>query len=177
MAAPFWSFLIGLRAAVWLLKNSEMKLRLPQGLGMAAWLAAYAAAWRFDILKMYESYAALPSTPPPDCYIATAAARGHPRFVRAWTVQRVDGTSMQVNTQLQRLKCAELALLAIHPRLHKLLRKIYDTLGKPLARRIQNPFLADIAYLLLNPWEGLAGLILKRIIPELDSISKEIYIK
>lgn len=174
MAAPFWSFLLAVQASVWLIKNCETKIILPRGLGLTAWLGTYIVAWRFDILKMYELYAALPPTPP-DCYIATAAARGHPWFVRSWTVQYADGRFMQVNRQLQWLKCAELTLLTIHPRLHNLLRKIYDTLGTPLARRIRNLFIADMAYLLLKPWEWLAELILKTIVPEIDSISKKLY--
>jgi hypothetical protein len=176
MAASFWSFLIALRASIWLFKNHETKLTFPRGLGLTAWLGAYIVAWRFDILKMYELYAALPPTPPPDCYIATAAACGHPQFVHSRTIKRVDGKSMQVNRQLQLLKCAELALLAIYPRLHKSLRGIYDVLGKLLVRRIQNPFVADVAYLLLKPWEWLANSVLKIIVPEIDSISKKIYI-
>jgi len=176
-SAPFWSFLMVGQAAIWLYKNCETKLILPHGLGLTAWLAAYIAALQFDILKMYELYAALPSQPPYDCYIATAAARGHPHFVRSQTVQRADGKSMQVNRQLQILKCAELALLAINPRLHAILRRIYDMVGKSLARRIQNPFLADVAYLLLQPWEWGAVFVLKLIIPEIGSISRRIYIE
>ena len=174
MGAPFWSLLLALQAANWLFKNYETKFTLLRGFELTAWLAAYAAAWRFDILKMYELYAALPKEPP-NCYIATAAARGHPQFVQAWTVQGVNGKSMQVNSQLQRLKCAELALLVVNPRLHTFLRQIYDVMGKRLVRRIQNPFLADAAYLLLKPWEWLAGSILKVIVPEIDSISKKMY--
>jgi hypothetical protein len=174
IGAPFWSFLISLRAAVWLFKNYETRFTPPRGFGLTVWLAGYAAAWRFDILKMYELYAALPTEPP--CYIATAAAHGHPYVVGSWTVQRVDGKSMQVNRQLQRLKCAELALMAVQPRLHRLLRQIYDVIGKRLARSIQNPLLADTAYLLLKPWEWFAGLVLKTIVPEIDSISKKVYI-
>ena len=177
MAAPFWSFLLALRAAIWLYKNYETKLTLPRGLGLTAWVGAYIAAWRFDILKMYELYAALPPQPPPDCYIATAAARGHPRFVGSRTILRADGKSIQVNEQLQRLKCAELALLAIHPRWHKRLRKVYDKLGKPLAHRLHNPFLADVAYLLLKPAEWLANSMVKIMIPEIESIAGEFYRK
>jgi len=177
VAAPFWSFLLALRAALWLYKNYETKFTFPRGLGLTAWFAAYVAAWRFDILKMYELYAALPPQPPPDCYIATAAARGHPQFVHSKTVQRADGKPMQVNGQLQVLKCAELALLAINPRLHAVLRRIYDVVGVSLARKIQNLFMADIAYLLLSPFEWLARLILKALIPNIDSISQKIYIK
>jgi uncharacterized protein DUF6688 len=175
VAAPFWCFLMTLRAAIWLLKKYEVKLTLSHGLGLAAWIAGYVAAWRFDILKMYELYAALPPQPPPDCYIATAAARGHPGLVGAWLIQSANGETVQVNKQLQVLKCAELALMAVNPRLHEWLRKLYDMLGRPLARNIQNPFVADLAYLLLIPWECMAGLLLKRIIPEIDSISKNMY--
>lgn len=176
MAAPFWSFLIALQAAAWLYKTHETGLTLQRGLGVTAWLAVYAAAWRYDILKMYELYAQLPQQPP-ECYIATAAARGHPQFVRARAAQLAAGRYMQVNRQLQILKCAELALLAIHPSLHKLLRRMYNVVGKWLARRIQNPFLADVAYLLLKPCEWSAGFALQLIIPEIELISKRMYIE
>lgn len=175
-SAPFWSFLIAGQAALWLFKNYETKFTLPRGLGFTAWLAAYAAAWRYDILKMYELYAQLP-TAPPNCYIATAAANGHPKLVHSWTVQVqfANGKSMRANKQLQTLKCAELALMAVAPRLHKFVRKIYDVVGKSLAHKIQNPFLADVAYLLLKPFEWLARVLLRMTIPNIDSISKEIY--
>jgi hypothetical protein len=126
---------------------------------------------------MYELYAALPAQPPPDCYIATAAARGHPRFVHSQVVIFTEGKSMRVNRQLQILKCAELALLAVNPRLHKLLRQIYDVVGKALARKIQNPFLADMAYLLCKPWEWCAVLVLKRITPDFELIARSMYAK
>ena len=175
IAAPFWSFLLALNTARWLFKNYETRLSLPQGLGLASWIAVYAAAWRFDILKMYELYAALPPQPPPDCYIATAAAKGHPQIVGSWLVRRGDGNTVRVNKQLQTLKCAELAFLAVRPRAHKRFRRVYDVVGKPLARRIHNPFLADAAYILLKPWDWLARWGLKMIIPEIDSISKKLY--
>jgi len=177
MAAPFWSFLLALRAAHWLYKNYETQFTLPRGLGLTAWLAVYVAAWRFDILKMYELYDALPPQPPPDCYIATVAARGHPQFVGSKLVQRADGRSLQITGQLQILKCAELALMAVNPHVHQLLRKIYDRVGKSLALRIQNPFSADIAYLLLKPFEWGARLILRVIVPEFYLITKHIYTK
>ncbi|HEU0297170.1 MAG TPA: DUF6688 family protein [Anaerolineales bacterium] len=176
MAGPFWSFLIALRAAGWLYQNYESSLTLQRGLGLIGWLAVYAAAWRYDILKMYELYAQLPPQPP-SCYIATAAARGHARFVGARTMQLANGKSMQVNEQLKLLKCAELALLAIYPSLHSSLRKIYDIVGQWLARRIQNPFLADVAYLLLKPGEWAVKLPLKVILPEIDSLAEKMYVQ
>ncbi|MFT3891411.1 MAG: hypothetical protein QM730_07230 [Anaerolineales bacterium] len=145
------------------------------GMGLTVWFATYAIGWRYDILKMFELYAALPKQPP-DCYIATAAAQGHPRIVGSHSVQRVDGLSMPVNGQLQRLKCAELALMAISPWLHKVLRRIYDVVGKSLARRMTNPFIADVAYLLLKPVEWFAMFILKKIVPEIETVSKRVYV-
>jgi hypothetical protein len=176
-AAPFWILLIYLQAATWLFNNYELKISIQKGFGIFAWIAVYAIAWRYDILKMYELYAALPPQPPPDCYIATAAAQGHPRFVGSHTVQRAGGLSMQVNGQLQRLKCAELALLAISPRVHGVLRRIYDVAGKALARWMTNPFVADVAYLLLKPAEWFAIFILKNIVPEIEAVSRRIYVE
>jgi hypothetical protein len=176
VAAPFWCFLMTLRAAVWLFRKYEFKLTFPRSLGAATWIAGYVAAWRFDILKMYELYAALPPQPPPDCYIATAAAQGHPQFVGSWLVRRANGEFIHVNEQLQILKCAELAFMTVQPRLHKPFRRAYDVIGNSLAKRLRNPYLADVAYLLLNPWGWLARWVLRMIIPEIDLISKEMYI-
>lgn len=169
-SAPFWSLLIAIQASIWLLQNHETDITLPRGLGVTAWVAAYVAAWRYDILKMYEMYAELPLVPP-NCYIATAAANGHPKFVGSWKVNLASGKSMQVNRQLQIFKFAELALMVVAPNGHNVLRKTYDSIGKPLARTIRRPLLADTAYLLLKPFEWAAGYILKRFVPEVDSVS------
>lgn len=175
-SAPFWSFLLAGQAALWLYKHYETRLTLPRGLGVTAWLASYVAAWRYDILKMYELYAQLPPEPP-TCYIATAAAQGHLNFVGSRAIQLANGKSMQVNRQLQIFKCAELALMAIAPRLHKFVRRIYDVLGKSLARKIQNPFLADVAYLSLKPFEWIAQSVLRLIIGDVQAYSNYIYTK
>lgn len=177
MAAPFWSFLLALRTGIWLCKNHETKLIPSHGIGLAAWITTYVAAWRYDILRMYELYAALPPQPPPDCYIATAAAHGHTKLVRSWTVQLADGKFMRVNEQLQTLKCAELALKAVAPRVHKFARKIYDVGGKRLAREIRNPLMADFAYLLLKPFEWMAKFCLRFIIGNVRSRSIGMYSK
>lgn len=169
-SAPFWSLLIAVQASVWLLKRHEAGVTLPRGLGVTAWAASFIAAWRYDILKMNELYSQLPLVPP-DCYIATAAANGHPNFVGSKTVRLANGHSMRVNRQLQIFKCAELALLAVAPNAHKILRGMYDFIGKPLARMIRRPLLADAAYLLLKPFEWAAGYMLKRLVPEINPIS------
>jgi hypothetical protein len=175
IAAPFWSFLLFYRVAIWFLRNYETKITLLRGLGFTAWMGAYVVAWRVAILKMYELYAALPPEPPPDCYIATAAAQGHPQFVGSNVILRADGTPLTVNRQLQILKFAELALMAMLPRLHKALRSVYDVIGQPLARKIKNPYLADFAYLLLSPFEVFAAFILRRVIPQFDELARQLY--
>ncbi len=175
IAAPFWSFLISGQAALWLFRNHESKLTILRGAGLAAWIASYVYALRFDIFKMYELYAALPPQPP-DCYIATAAAQGHPRFVGSQHVKLSNGKQMMVNPQLQRLKLAELALLAVTPGLHKIVRRIYDVVGKTLARKISNPFLADISYLLLKPFEWVSFQTLSWLIPDAGQIASKIYV-
>lgn len=176
IAAPFWSFLISGQAALWLLKNHENKFTILRGFGLAAWSASYAYALRFDILKMYELYAALPPQPY-DCYIATAAAQGHPRFVGSRRINLSKGKQMMVNPQLQRLKLAELALQAAIPGLHKIVRRIYDVVGKILARKINNPYLADASYLLLKPFEWISFGILSWLLPEAGQIASKIYIE
>lgn len=171
---PFWSFLISGQTALWLFRNYETKVNLFRSLGFGAWIVAYVGALRFDTLKMYELYAALP-TEPPNCYIATAAAQGHPRLVRSRVVHLRNGDLMQVNSQLQHFKSVEIALMAISPKLHSLVRKVYDVIGKKLAAYIQNPLLADVAFLFLLPVEWILFRMLKIFVPEIETISKKIY--
>ena len=174
MAAPFWSFLIALQTSRWLWKYYESKFTFTRGLGIFAWLSSYVFALRFNILKMFELYAALP-TEPPNCYIATAAAKGHPRFVGSQEVTLANGKSMRVNRQLQRLKALEIALMGVSGSGHRMMRRVYDVLGKWLAKRIQNPLLADMAYLILVPIELLSFFVLQWIIPEIQTLSERLY--
>jgi hypothetical protein len=174
IASPFWSFLIALQASRWLLKHYETKFSFAQGFGIFAWLSAYAFALRFNILKMFELYAALP-TEPPNCYIATAAAKGHPNFVGSQEVTLASGKSMRVNRQLQRLKAMEIAWVGVSAPSHRMMRRLYDVLGKWLATQIQNPILADIAYLILIPVELVSFFVLKSIIPEIQTLTERLY--
>ena len=142
-------------------------------MGLLAWLASYGLAWRFSVLKAIEVYHSLPPQPP-DCYIATAAARGHKSLVRAQPVTLPTGL-LWVNPQLQTLKCAELVLVALLPRLHRPLRKMYDLVGKALAGCLISPYLSDLAYLGLKPVEWLAWLGMKAFIPEIDQVTRNLY--
>jgi hypothetical protein len=173
IVSPFWCFLLSLRASIWLYRNFETRFTVLRAFGSAAWITTFVAAWRFDILKMTELYAALPTQPP--CYIVTAAAKGHSRIVGSKPVHLKNGQVMQVNSQLQHFKIVEIAMIAISPKLHCFVRKIYDVIGRELAVHIQNPLLADVAFLLLLPIEWVSFRLLKFFIPEIEVISKKIY--
>ena len=76
---------------------------------------------------------------------------------------------MRVNRQLQRLKALEIALMGVSAPSHRMMRRVYDVLGKWLAKQIQNPLLADVAYLILVPVELLSFFVLKSIVPEIQT--------
>lgn len=174
--APFGCLAISALLSYRLIKNYEFspQNRIVHGLGITAWLLSYVVTWRIAILKTLEVYASLPETPP-ECYIATAAAKGHPQFVKSESVLITNGQIMSVNAQLRNLKYAELALMAICPRTHIFLRKIYDVVGKALAQKIMHPVLADISYLALKPLEWGAIFVMKVLFPDLDEFVGRIY--
>lgn len=137
--------------------RQRMKVSIAALLIAFAWLSLNFAAWRYAILRAIEEYRQLPTEPPDYCFIATAAARGHTRFVGSRDV----GQSYRVTSQLEYLKAFELLLRSTCPLLHRLLRQIYDRVGPAVARRIRSPWLADTVYLLLKPAEWVAWIVLR----------------
>jgi hypothetical protein len=83
--------------------------------------------------------------------------------------------NIRVTRQLQNLKCAEIAIMALNPHLHTQLRRIYDYIGPPLAAQLTNPFLADLAWLMLKPVEWVAMLAIKVIVPEISTYAQRFY--
>ena len=99
-------------------------------------------------------YEALPNAPPQECFIVTAATRGHRRWVGSWFDPQRERL---VNRQLLRLWRFEALLRSRLPRVHALLRRVYNRVGPPIARAINAPWRADLVYLLLKPLELLAA--------------------
>ena len=137
-----------------------VRFTILQLMAAMSWLAAFLAACRWAVILSLEQYSKLPLDPPNNCYIATAAARGHTRFVRAREIRSQRGVRWRINRQLTVLKAAELALRTLAPRLHAQIRASYDRLGPIIARRIGHPLLADLAYLALKPFEWSSHLLL-----------------
>ncbi|MEQ1570915.1 MAG: DUF6688 family protein [Myxococcota bacterium] len=108
---------------------------------------------------LIELHAALP-TEPPDCWLATVAARGDPRIVGSRPVRFADGRVRPVTRQLRVLKAFELALRARGPRLHAPVRAAYDRFGPRLAARL-GPAGATATWFALSPVAAIAELALR----------------
>lgn len=63
------------------------------------------------------------------------------------------GHHIVVNRQLLIANAFEQIIEEKLPRIHKVIRHIYDTYGYPIARQIKSPWQADIIYFLMNPLE------------------------
>lgn len=176
---PIASFIVSLWVAVKLIKRYGFVPRPVRRwwIGVFGWALAYAAAWRAAVVKVLELYAELPPNPPqPDCYIATAAARGHPALVKSRPVRLPGEGSMRVNPQLRYLKCGELALMALAPRVHRALRAVYDRFGPSLAGKMTHPLLADLAYLSLKPFEWGVRAWLGMLVPNIQEMAERVYV-
>lgn len=121
--------------------------------GLKAWLFAWLVTFGTQLVQAFGTYERLTPEPPDgDCFVVTAAAQGHPRFVGS----RLAPDGRRVNAQLETLRELEAQLRASAPRFHAGLRAVYDRLGPIAAARISSPWRADVAYLALKPLEWLA---------------------
>lgn len=161
--APVWACLTAYK----LISQIEMyqaKHVAIKAISGAGWTAAYGASAYIAIDRVFELYTQLP-TEAPQCYVATASAKGHRRFVNSSVVEMGNGELLLVTKQLQVLKAGELVLRETVPSLHRGMRRVYDSVGPNLASRIQNRWAADLGYLLFKPFEWVTLFLLKRILP------------
>jgi hypothetical protein len=175
-AGPFWSSAI----YIWLSVQAFREARGRAGrrwikiLSCLGWVGGYMVAWKVSIYSAMKFFATLPKEPP-DCYIATAAAKGHRRIVNSEEVVLHDGRVVRVNAQMRYLKCAELMLKAVAPGLHRICRRVYNALGSVLAKGLVRPVLADAAYFMLKPLEWFSWAVVKVVFQEVDDVIKRIY--
>ena len=124
---------------------------------------------------MLHEYSRLPTSPPDDCYVSTAAARGHRSLVRSREHVSRGGNVYVVNAQMRYLKAAELLLASVSPAAHRGCRLMYDRVGPVLASALVHPVLADAAYLGLKPAEWLARGVLALVLPEQGDVIGGLY--
>jgi hypothetical protein len=138
------------------------------------YIVTYATALSFAIEEAVKAYYKLPVTPPSSCYVATAASKGHRKFVGSQTTIGANGEQFLLNRQLQYCKYVELTIRAISPKTHRWLRTHYNTIGQRLAKRIHNPWAADAAFLLLKPVEWI-GVVLLAMMPRHKVMVQKLY--
>ena len=157
-----WPLAMGLAfgcMSFWLWRHPQMEsTRVGAMATICVWIGGYAAGWVAVAKNAVDMYAMLPTFPPGKCYIATAAARGHRGFVGAEAVVMGDGSVLLVNRQLRVLKCGEVVLRALWPRVHGVCRGVYDVVGPHLAARLTFHWMADAAYAGLKPAEWITRL-------------------
>lgn len=101
-------------------------------------------------------------------YLCTVAAQGHPKVVKPLRKGMRHGHEVTVNRQLCIANAFEQVLEERLPRLHRGVRRFYDTYGFPVARLIRTEYAADVVYVLMKPleWIFLVVLYLVDVEPE-----------
>jgi hypothetical protein len=154
VSAPFWCFTAYLFMSGHAFRShqNDKPNILPKLAVALGNLSYYTMACFVSYSTIQKIYATLPKEKP-DCYIATAAARGHRGFVGSEDVLFAGGEVMRVNSQLRRLKCGEHMLKTALPWVHWFFRLVYNAVGPWLARCLVWAVLADVTYILLKPVE------------------------
>jgi hypothetical protein len=103
------------------------------------------------------AYLQIPDSPSTDCFVVTAAARGHRQLVGPFAAIEHNGRSIQANKQLMVFWRFEDAWRGRYPLSHRLGRKFYNRFGPLLAARLRSPLAADALYLMLKPFQWIAA--------------------
>ncbi len=132
--------------------NEDIKAYAIAGAALSPFLVA-AVIWA------EKAYQELPDQAP-SCFIATASMQG-----TLWKKgsRVLDLHGIHVSRQVVLCKALEFWIAQRAPRLHTLLRFVYNYLAPPIAQNIgRRPWKADVAYLLLKPLEYTALWIIRR---------------
>ncbi len=86
-------------------------------------------------------------------YLCTVAARGNPEVVKPIHIGVRRGKAIIVNRQLQIANAFEEMVESFAPRLHKIIRGVYDKYGYNLSTKINDERSSNIIYYLMKPLE------------------------
>jgi hypothetical protein len=153
--------LVPLYIAVW---HTVRAVLLIRAAGFSFWTYGVAALgtipfWLVSWIISVGIYATLPDKPPDDCFVVTAAGRGHRKFVGPFFEIERRGERRRANRQLITLWEFENLWRSKSPRSHHYFRRLYNQAGPRIAARIRSPWLADLAFLALKPAEVTARFI------------------
>lgn len=136
------------------------------------YLSAYSIALGFAIQKTIHEYSLLPKSPP-DCFIATAAAKGHPTITKSWSIT----PNFRATRQLQTFKLCEFVLRHTSPTVWRVLRKFYNRTGYGLAKHISTPLISDLVYISLLPLEFTISILLKLLLPNSTILRDQLFVQ
>lgn len=94
-----------------------------------------------------------PNLPRDMHYLCTVAARGHQSLVKPLRMGKRHGHWVLVNRQLAVANAFEELIQERTPRLHRIIRGVYDRYGYPIANHIRSPWAADVVWLVMKPAE------------------------
>lgn len=86
-------------------------------------------------------------------YLCTVAAKGNPKIVKPIYIGERRCKPIIVNRQLQIANAFEEMIQRFTPRIHKIIRKVYDNYGYNLSTKINNEKMSNITYILMKPLE------------------------
>ncbi|NDV59207.1 DUF6688 family protein [Bacteroides sp. 519] len=94
-----------------------------------------------------------PKLPHSGHYLCTVSVQGHRKLVKPLRRGIRGGTTIWVNRQLLVANAFEQILEERIPKIHRVIRYLYDRYGYPIAKHITTPLSADIVYILMKPFE------------------------
>ncbi len=139
----------------------------PPGPGPLAGLGALGLSlFGGALVWSHRVYTELPDEPP-DCFVVTAASRGHTALVGPLEPVWRGGRLRAANAQLRELWAFEDRWAARWPRSHRAVRAVYAVVGPWVAARARSRWAADLLFVVLWPVQvvvrrvGLGGMRLR----------------
>ncbi len=157
--APMTFFAFVLLASNVIGRTKSFQFSIGKLLAATTYVAGILTTWKFAVDWILIEYAKLP-VEDPNCFVSTAAATGHPKFVGSRIEKNSLEFDIRVNDQMRWLKAGELVIKKSIPKTHQAMRVIYNWLGPKLAHAVsRSKLLADFAFLALKPFELVVRLL------------------